>query len=318
MSSHHNSLVAQTKTYYQTMFFDIKWLYGASQKEWERDLFHLLSVLEDHGMRLACIDLPAVAKHFDRCLDEGRFTPSRLPLTGMKSREVRVPKFLGHLYLKVFHKDGLLRDDASIEAIVAIRQLYMGLKKLKLSCNEESINVEIQNFLEIEPVLRHPTNKWDDVLPSFIRNLRFKPRGRTRNGAGRYAKEPSQDLSQRLDILHRVCDMAAAMFGDLHSEESSELPKHGPGVVSNLKRGEDKYSFPAWNDRLEAVFPYSQYAVANEGLLLTDSRDLSWAENSSRLICVPKTLKGPRLIAAESVENQMVTTAGEKPAGIET
>jgi hypothetical protein len=97
------------------------------------------------------------------------------------------------------------------------------------------------------------------------------------------------------------------MLGDLNRESDDrdrELPKHGPGVVSNLRRGEDKYSFPAWNSRLEAVFPYIRYAVANEGLLHEDRSHLSWTENSSRLITVPKTLKGPRLIAAEPVENQ--------------
>ena len=100
--THRNSLVAHTQAYYHAMFKDIAWLYDTRLRELERDRTHLLSVLEDHGMRIPCIDLPAVAKHFDRCLDEGRFIPSRLPLTRMKSRSVRVPVFLGHLYLKSF------------------------------------------------------------------------------------------------------------------------------------------------------------------------------------------------------------------------
>jgi hypothetical protein len=101
-----------------------------------------------------------------------------------------------------------------------------------------------------------------------------------------------------------VCDIVSVLFGDTHCELPGEVPKHGPGVVSNLQRGQDKYSFPAWNERLEAVFPYDLYAVANHGLLFDDSRDLLGSENRSKLLCVPKTLKGPRLIAAEPVENQ--------------
>ena len=301
--THRNSLVAHTQAYYHAMFKDIAWLYDTRLRELERDRTHLLSVLEDHGMRIPCIDLPAVAKHFDRCLDEGRFIPSRLPLTRMKSRSVRVPVFLGHLYLKVFHSDGTLRDDASIEAIVAIRQCYLGLKKLELPCSDRSIQDEIQNFLDIEKRLRPATSNWYQLGAFGFHNF-YDSHKQPRDGRGRFCPKPSKALQKRLRLLHSVCDIVSVLFGDTHSELPGELPKHGPGAVSNLRRGEDKYSFPSWNERLEAVFPYDYYAVANNGLLCDDRRDLSRAENSSRLICVPKTLKAPRLIAAEPVENQ--------------
>lgn len=301
-----NSLVAHTRAYYHKMFDDIKWLYGARLVEWERDLSHLLRVLEEHGMRIPCVDLPAVAKHFDKCLDQGRYTPNRAVLQQLKSREVRVPKFLGYLYLRVFDNDGKLRSDACIDAIVVIRQLYMGLKKLELPCSNRSVHDEIQNFLEIEPQLRRPNNNWESIAPEFDGKLSFLSCSRNRDGRGRFANEPSKVLSLRLRLLHDVCDITAVMLGNLsdESEKDRELPKHGPGVVSNLRRGEDKYSFPAWPERLEAVFPYSRYAVANEGLLFEDSRDLSARDTPSRLILVPKTLKAPRLIAAETVEKQ--------------
>jgi hypothetical protein len=291
------------------MFNDIKWLYGAKLVEWERDLSHLLRVLEVHGMRIPCIDLPAVAKHFDRCLDRGTYNCVTSVLQRPKSAAVRLPKFLGHLYLKIFDNDGKLRSDACIDSIVVIRQIYMGLKKLELPCSEASIQDEIKNFLEIEPQLRRPTNQWDSVLPTWDGELSFLSRVRNRDGRGRFAAEPSQALQKRLRLLHSVCDITAVLLGDLHRESDvgdRELPKHGPGAVSNLRRGEDKYLFPSWSEKLEVVFPYSRYACANEGVLHDDSRDLPWIENSSRLITVPKTLKGPRLIAAEPVENQWV------------
>jgi hypothetical protein len=298
-----NSLVAHTKAYYHNMFKDIEWLYGTRLRELERDRTHLLSVLDGHGMRIPCIDLPAVAKHFDRCLDEGKFIPSRLPLTRFKSRKVRLPIFLGQLYQLVFHNDGTLRNDASIDAIVAIRQCYLGLKKLELPCSDRSIQDEIQNFLEIETRLRPATSDWYQ-LGQWGHHSFYDASHQPRDGRGRFCTKPSKALQERLRLLHNVCDIVSVLFGDTHSELPGELPKHGPGVVSNLRRGEDKYSFPSWNERLEAVFPYDMYAVANNGLLHDDRRNLSRAENSSRLICVPKTLKAPRLIAAEPVENQ--------------
>jgi hypothetical protein len=303
MMTDRNSLVAHTRAYYHAMFKDMEWLYGTRQRELERDRTHLLAVLEDHGMRIPCIDLPAVAKHFDKCLDEGLYVPTRLPLTRCKSKAVRVPKFLGHLYLQVFHNDGTLRTDASIEAIVAIRQVYLGLKKLELPCTDRSIQDEIQTFLEIEKRLRPASNDWKQ-LDAWVSYPFWIANSKPRDGRGRFCKTPSKALQKRLRLLHHVCDIVSVLFGDTHCELPGEVPKHGPGVVSNLQRGQDKYSFPAWNERLEAVFPYDLYAVANHGLLFDDSRDLLGSENRSKLLCVPKTLKGPRLIAAEPVENQ--------------
>jgi hypothetical protein len=223
-----------------------------------------------------------------------------------------LPLFLGELYKEVFEKEGELRQDASITAIVAIRQVYLGLKKLELPCKERSIQDAVQEFLDIEPTLRRPTLQWGLPDLNHHSNVTFCDDYYVRYGSeGFYAglddsiKDRAEEcLLGSLTILHRVCDIVSALLGDLHSEVDTELPKHGPGAVSNLRRGEDKYSFPQWSERLEAIFPYCRYAAANEGLLHEDSRDLSGAENSSRLICVPKTLKAPRLIAAEPVENQ--------------
>lgn len=304
--TNRNSLIAHSRTYYHAIFKDIAWLYGTQLKEMDRDCTHLLSVLEEHGMRIPCIDLPAVAKHFDRCLDEGQFTFPNLPLTRGRGKGIGYPVFLGVLYAAVFHKDGKLRNDASVESIVAIRQIYMGLKKLELPCSQENINDTIEDFLDTEKTLRRATHDWEALLWDVSPKLSFWDNNH-RDGRGRFVRVPFKGSTRRaLTVLHNVCDIVSVMLGDFANERTSELPKHGPGVVADLRKGEDKYLFRAWSKRLEPVYPFDRYAVANVNCFSYNDEDLPDGDIPSRLICVPKTLKGPRLIAAEPVGGQWI------------
>jgi hypothetical protein len=88
-------------------------------------------------------------------------------------------------------------------------------------------------------------------------------------------------------------------------------PKHGPGVVSDLSgRVVRKYDFPYWPNKLERIFPLADFAYANYALWADEANDgslgrmLRPGEPPSRLIAVPKTQKGPRLIAAEPTSHQ--------------
>lgn len=84
-------------------------------------------------------------------------------------------------------------------------------------------------------------------------------------------------------------------------------PKHGPGATSERLSGNQKWTFPFWHDRLEYLFPFVEYGVpsyshweeSNQVQFLSPLEELP-----SRLVAVPKTAKGPRLIAIEPVCNQ--------------
>jgi hypothetical protein len=108
--------------------------------------------------------------------------------------------------------------------------------------------------------------------------------------------------------------------------------KHGPGAVADLKSKEFKYDFPNWPAKLEALFPFTycattspqyiggrDYNAGHQLDIFTDDYsqpDLSphgdglgsgrpaACEPSSRLYSVPKTAKGPRLIASEPTAHQ--------------
>ncbi|UJQ85476.1 MAG: putative replicase protein [Frobavirus nemorishabitans] len=142
--------------------------------------------------------------------------------------------------------------------------------------------------------------------------------------------------SRMLRILQQVADRLSTTLGMFDPTEA--LAKHGPGAVSDLKTGSSKYEFPTWSERLEGVFPMADFGFANfnqwadfvsrdkdDLQLLIEDKELhkAWGfrekltdrrgplferfkmvEHYSRLIAVPKTQKGPRLIASEPTANQ--------------
>jgi hypothetical protein len=131
--------------------------------------------------------------------------------------------------------------------------------------------------------------------------------------------------------LQRVADILSTSLGEF--EPSIVLAKHGPGVVSDLHKLASKYEFPTWSERLEGVFQQARFAFANYGLWAeyvsqskldeeieesslngtfraypftarASTKRFEGIEMYSKLIAVPKTQKGPRLIASEPTANQ--------------
>ena len=76
--------------------------------------------------------------------------------------------------------------------------------------------------------------------------------------------------------------------------------KHGPGAVAEKLKNHEKSCFPNWPHKLQNTFPWEIC-----GKTIGSSMEIpSHHEMASRLICVPKTAKGPRLIAAEPTSHQ--------------
>lgn len=304
-----NSLVTHLQGYVQAMFKDMEWMY-ASQSDWRRDQSRLLHELENRGSRVLTLDLPAIAKHLDRCLDEGSFTPYTGYLSDLGAHGY--PKFLWILWKRVF-PDGKLGSTPDFDAITALRQVLLSCKKLRLICTHRRVGDELRKFFQLEQELRSPTNSWvDDETPSWEIPVSFTD--------GLPGSDSSPDLfgfgnfsqpKEHLRLLHLVCDRVAAQLGDLHSEDPTELPKHGPGAVANFNKNRtSKFDFTDWPQKLGAIFPYDYYGTHDfmssnlsydEGLDAIRNREVA-----AKLICVPKTQKAPRLIAVEPNQHQWI------------
>jgi hypothetical protein len=320
-----NSYVWFLQGLYDGILTDALHSFPSDRRELERDKSRLHSLVEARGISVFTLDLPAVGKQFDRCLSDGRLDLHGLPHSRSFKKGSPVPRLFKGLVMRVFDVNGLLRqDDADADAILFLRQLYYAAKKVRMTCDESKTFETVRDFFGIEQTSRSATHVWDadrlvnldDGRPHFIDGL-LDVKGQRPEPLLFQDLEPGagQIGVGLLDTIQLTADIVSSSFG--WCEPSAWTPKHGPGAVADLSMGKDsKYLFPHWPAKLEGVFPLSQFAFANYGSWL-DSMQLEsgWSdrfslhEPPSRLIAVPKTQKGPRLIASEPTSHQWAQQA---------
>jgi hypothetical protein len=112
-----------------------------------------------------------------------------------------------------------------------------------------------------------------------------------------------------LSNIQKVADIIFSRF-DIFDADAFSLSvfdegrgvgfKHGPGAVSERLRQHEKSCFPNWPNKLQGSFAWGTCGTTAGSYAVRPSLN----ESASRLICVPKTAKGPRLIAAEPTSHQ--------------
>lgn len=326
-----NSYVKVLEGLYSAILADYQSSFPADHKDVERDLSRLLSLAETRGLTFFTLDLPEVGKIFDLSLSTG-LLPG-IPFAGFAKRlpGSNVPRFLSALWLRVFLPSGVLLEQPDITAIFFLRQLFYAAKKLRITCDESRTSKAVSDFLRIELGMRSPSLFWDedhlelshagdlhfaDCLREAGSSIVYSCEGRDSSSAEGRTRElfqfeynserPSAAL---LDTIQRTADIVSSSYGWF--DPSEWRVKHGPGAVSDLKGGNSKYSFPTWPEKLETMFPLSEFAFANLGIwaqaVSEDSiaiHGFSRHEPPAKLIAVPKTQKSPRLIASEPTAHQ--------------
>jgi len=287
------------------------------------DFERLTLQCQTRGQALFMLDLPHLDSLLLEGLESGRLM-SKGPLSKCVSKEVRVPRLFSGLWLRVFDKQACLRQDADPTSIFFLRQLCCLGKKLEVECSYDRIQTVLENYHVVERNIRNPSLCWgndeldpDDRLrschfvqaldgPAYDPNQFQFPFEREGSGSDARSKASDRDLLTR---LQQVADIVCGTFDffdphqrsvDLESEGKGLGFKHGPGAVSERMKNWEKSQFRFWSDKLETLFPF-----AFCGKTIGDDRDRPINhELASRLICVPKTYKGPRLIAAEPASHQ--------------
>jgi hypothetical protein len=293
-------------------------------------------MFQARGLQFVLVDLPKLGKHLDRCLDEGTYTKSGLPASQpVGGRFGQIPVFLRGLYLRVFDAvqtetsivlSVKLETDLDQDALCFLRQMLYACKKAKLECPTRRVDEAFDAFYRCEAELPPIEPFWDSEVclgPSEEMPLL----SRAFSGTDEYRARADQHGTPHslLVLLDAVALRVSEALGPFNAEEWK--CKHGNGAKSNIRAGEDRYTFPYWSTMLDTVFPYADYAYhawnawADATWTGTDElnqiplrgegqRSLAethpyegYVTPSSRLITVPKTYKGPRLIAPEPVEN---------------
>lgn len=309
-----NSYVSYVLGLYKAIFADCQVHYPHLQLDFGRDYSRLLSCIESRGLSFAMIDLVEYGKHFDICLSLQRLTLSGLPCQRGFRKGTPIPRLFKGLMLRIFDTSGMLRPDCDVRAIRFLRQLFYTAKKFRVECSKERKEKVLNSFHTTDKGLRPIPKSWESDVPdwSYIKSVHLEQFVTDKPGGeglpllgGLYRVLPTD-----VDILHSVqrsADIVTSFLGEFTPE--SWKMKHGPGAVSDLSAGESKYSFPHWPQKLERVFPFADFGFANHGLwadyvMSGESERAAKHEPPSKLILVPKTLKGPRLIASEPVSHQ--------------
>jgi hypothetical protein len=279
-----------------------------------RDHLRLCSAVKDRGLKFFTIDLVDAGKHFDKCLAASRLCPSMLPHQRPYKKGSVIPRLFRGLLSRVFDDNGCLLSVPCIRSIRHLRQLYNLAKKLKIECEKEKTNDSVKAFFRTDSGVLSPSLSWDadHFEPERAFHLRYDDK---LSHVSSSDSQPSLDLREdlprlrRYDVraIHFAQDIIAVTLGAFNPEDWRG--RHGPGAVADLRRG-SKYDFPTWPLKLESRFPMSHFAYANYGIwadeIGNEGHRFKEEESPAKLIAVPKTQKGPRLIASEPVSHQWI------------
>ncbi|UJQ85675.1 MAG: putative replicase protein [Leviviridae sp.] len=288
------------------------------RRDCDRDSSRLLSLIEQRGLPFLMVDLPAMGKHFDKCLSTGHLTASNIPgFRGYRKRST-IPRLFKGMWLRVFDELGVLRTEVDANSIRNLRQLLYAAKKVRVACSDSKTWEQVNEFFQIDREIRSPTLNWDEdeFRIDGIHGLRIGDHDILSpaplfdcHDNDSQQRGPSPYMDQGLaDAVQCTADIVSATLGSFIASEWRT--KHGPGAVADQRHTQFKYDFPTWPAKLDAFFPMSEFGFANydhwiEFITHDGAPDLYRNhEPPSKLISVPKTLKAPRLIAAEPVSHQ--------------
>lgn len=292
---------------YTQLLKDVEAYFPHDRVEWERDLRTLTRLYQTRGQAIFTIDLPALGKALDKSLSEGRLDVAGLNLSGFKSKTSRIPRLFWGLWSRLFD-EGCLTADVDPNVVLFLRTLLYVGKNLEWDCSPRYLFEATGEFYDIEAKLPPTSPIWDGDgdLSDHRSDNHLSDVVSEGLGGGLF---PNGDKTAKLllDAVQRAADRISTELGIFDPDVWRF--RHGPGSVSDARRGSYKYNFPSWSPRLDRLFPFDRFGLSGFGLmeeLGPDGLRTPSKEGVSKLIAVPKSQKGPRLIAAEPTCHQWV------------
>lgn len=223
------------------------------------------------GLSFLTITLPAFGKDFQKGLNQGLVSHDMFQ--GF-SWHAGLPQFLGGFLESVFDRaSGVLLDEPSIDAILAIRQLTLIFGKLSLPCTSSRERAAMAGYVKCEQEVR----AHDSIM------------------------EPSD-----IEDFHRVSRMLfASPLAKVDSDiyHGTVVPKHGPGATADFLSSNGKFRLRTWTTRLEKIFPAMDFLFSSASHFYEMRDEVDYLEPGAeipvKVISVPKTQKTPRIIAIE-------------------
>jgi len=237
-----------------------------------RDVLTITSRVRDEGLSFLTITLPQFCKDFERCLALGYIDSTCFANFG---KHGSVPNFLKGMISLIFNREnGRIYDENSQHwsdfptIIESVRQICLTFKKLEVECTPKRVSSALQKFVETE-----------QSFESF----------------------PVPDDVENFDVVTSI--LYGSSMGDLRLHDLS--PRHGPGQTADRISGNAKYAWRRWHERLDPYFPFIDMCYTYSAYDSEEIEKVTFIseaeEQPVKVVSVPKTLKGPRIIAVEPV-----------------
>lgn len=238
-----------------------------SVKQRQKDMKTIRHRVQCEGLSFLTITLPSFSDTFFQCVELGEV--SSQSFLGWKKR-MRLPAFLQGFTSLVFcpTSGGITHEPQSTYAIQAVRQICNLFKKVSIPCSSDREHRALNSFITTDR----------DLGPNTSRE------------GGSFA------------LFRNVSNIVVASICGEEIDSSELIPHHGPG--STYERAQYNMKFVlnklTWYNQLEPWFDKSCVFNTDESYHNSkdDYKDVK-PFSSARVITVPKTLKGPRVIAIE-------------------
>jgi len=256
----------------RSLFKDLKRLHP-DVDDLDRDLQTIEARTKDEGDGFLSVALPAYGKALDQSLALGKMAV----VPGL-SRNGSIPNLLSGMARHVFDsKTGDLRGDASVDAILSMRQVCYLFKKF-LPADDRAAKLDLQARRDFEIV--DSEIHWPDQLESYSRRVR-------------HFKRVARNVLQGLDFVQE------------------HKGRHGPGAVmegySTNQKWEAVYNGLLEFDRRLNLIGYDLPAsLLADKLYDADLFHNDLAGTCAKLVTVPKTCTALRTITVEPCINQFV------------
>lgn len=279
---------------YSALIQDIIAVYPDLRLDLERDYTRIKSSSAQVGIRVFTEFLPDIGKVLYRSLSDKRLVRHSIPFMRVRRRNSPIPRLFQGIWLRLFEYDGVLKHDIDPNLLFFFSTLLQCGKKFDMEAPESALFAQTGEFYVTDESLPRPSLSWDGLSSGD-----FDPSGLSVNDV--LSTEPDlfrpsdgTTFIRVLDTIQRTADIVSGNIGLVEPDSF----RHGPGAVAERQRGIEKFSFHRWSARLEEQFP-----IYGNALPLSGETPYEEGETHSRLLAVPKTIKGPRLIAAEPTDH---------------
>lgn len=261
----------------------------------ERDNKRIISNGNYRGLSFFLKDLPEIAKILESSLSSGRLARHDLPLMGGHKHGSPIPRLFKGLWLRLFTIDGCLRQDIDPTFVLFLEQLCCLGKKYEVDPPASSLYETTKEFYDVDVALPPSSKDWSLGSCAFDPDYNISIIQRFTEPSDQYdlfGTGNSAD-AKLLDTIQRCADTVSGHIGEVIIPNVSS--RHGKGAVYEGLRGYEKYSRDLiWPTRLRGSFLPDGFLHPLGSDTCKDTGD-----QPSKLLAVPKTIKGPRLIAKE-------------------